>query len=266
MAQNDEQFINTLNSLSSAKRLNTTSPTSIDAAKNIQSQLSLRDSTISALQKAPRLGDRAGLIAQGKDTGGGGALGSVGKLLIDNPLTKTVLGGLSIVDTPRRFVISSVRELVDAVDSNPLTDASFKDLFTQTKDVSYGFGTAFPMEGWGGRVVGFLGDVLLDPLTYATFGAKNAFGAGTKGALLMTGKTIAGAEGRFALARIVKELGGADDIVRAVAARGRTAIPKQLAEDIGLKRAGIYYFGSRVRVPLSGPVADALQKGLIFDF
>jgi hypothetical protein len=263
MAQNDEQFINTLNSLSSAKRLNTTSPTSIDAAKNIQSQLSLRDSTISALQKAPRLGDRAGLIAQGKDTGGGGALGSVGKLLIDNPISKTILGGLSVVDTPRRFVISSVRELVDAVDSNPLTDASFKDLFTQTKDVSYGFGTAFPMEGWGGRVVGFLGDVLLDPLTYATFGSKNAFMAGTKGALLMTGKTVAGAEGRFALARIVKQLGASDDIVRGVAARGSTAIPKQLAEDIGLKRAGIYYFGSRVRVPLSGPVADALQKGLV---
>jgi len=263
MAQNDEQFLDTLRSLSSAKRLNTTPSASPDAAKNVQSQLSLRDSTISALQKAPRLGDRAGLIAQGKDTGDGGALGTVGKLLIDNPISKTVLGGLSIVDTPRRFVISTARELVDAVDGDPRTDASFKDLFTQTKDVSYGFGTAFPMDGWGGRVVGFLGDVLLDPMTYATFGAKNAFTLGSKGAALMTGKTVAGSEGRFALARIVKELGASDDIVKAVAAKGRTAIPKQLAEDIGLKRAGIYYFGSRVRVPLSGPVADALQKGLV---
>ena len=263
MAQNDEQFLDTLRSLSGAKRLNTTPVASPDAAKNMKSQLSLRDSTISALQKAPRLGDRAGLIAQGKETGGGGALGTVGKLLIDNPISKTVLGGLTAIDTPRRFVISSAREIVDALDSDPLTDASFKDLFTQTKDVSYGFGTAFPMEGWGGRVVGFLGDVLLDPLTYATFGARNAFTAGSKGAALMTGKTVAGAEGRFALARIVKQLGASDDIVKAVAAKGRTAIPKQLAEDVGLKRAGIYYFGSRVRVPLSGPVADALQKGLV---
>lgn len=263
MAQNDEQFIDTLRSLSSAKRLNTTPAASPDAAKNIQSQLSLRDSTISALQKAPRLKDRAGLIAQGKETGGGGALGTVGKLLIDNPVSKTVLGGLSIVDTPRRFVISGAREIVDALDSDPETNASFKDLFSQTKDVSYGFGTAFPMEGWGGRVVGFLGDVLLDPLTYATLGSNNAFTAGSKGAALMTGKSVAGAEGRFALARIVKQLGATDEIVKAVAAKGRTAIPKQLAEDIGLKRAGIYYFGSRVRVPLSGPVADALQKGLV---
>jgi len=268
MAQNDEQFIDTLRSLSSAKRLNTTPPASPDAAKNIQSQLSLRDSTISALQKAPRLGDRAGLIAQGKATTDGGALGNVGKLLIDNPISKTVLGGLSIVDTPRRFVISTARELVDAVDGDPLTDASFKDLFSQTKDVTYGFGTAFPMEGWGGRVVGFLGDVLLDPITYATLGSSVPASALVKGTNVslrtaLGAKTLAGAEGRFALARLAKQMGAADDVVKQVAAKGRIALPKELAENMGVKRAGIYYFGSRVRVPLSGPVADAIQKGLV---
>lgn len=268
MSQNDEQFIDTLRSLSSAKRLNTTSPASPDAAKNIQSQLSLRDSTISALQKAPRLGERANLIAQGQATADGGALGTVGKLLIDNPITKTVLGGLSVVDTPRRFVISSARELVDALDSDPTTDASFKDLFAQTKDVSYGFGTAFPMEGWGGRVVGFLGDVLLDPMTYATLGSSvpgSAIIKGTNTSLrtALGAKTLAGAEGRFALARLAKSMGAADDVVKQIAAKGRIALPKELAENMGIKRAGIYYFGSRVRVPLSGPVADAIQKGLV---
>jgi len=268
MSKGDEQFLETLRSLSSAKRLNTTPPVSPDAAKNIQSQLSLRDSTISALQKAPRLGDRAGLIAQGQGTGDSGALGTVGKLLIDNPITKTVLGGLSAVDTPRRFVISTARELVDAVDGDPRTDASLKDLFSQTKDVSYGFGTAFPMDGWGGRVVGFLGDVLLDPITYATLGASVPAGAIMKGTNVglrtaLGTKTLAGAEGRFALARLAKQMGAADDVVKQVAARGRLALPKELAENMGLKRAGIYYFGSRVRVPLSGPVADALQKGLV---
>jgi hypothetical protein len=269
MAQNDEQFIDTLRSLSSAKRLNTAPPVSSDAAKNIQSQLSLRDSTISALQKAPRLGDRAGLIAQGQATDtGGGALGNIGKLLIDNPITKTVLGGLTAVDTPRRFVISTARELVDAVDGDPLTDASFKDLFTQTKDVNYGFGTAFPMEGWGGRVVGFLGDVLLDPITYATLGSSVPAKALIKGTTTplraaLGAKTLAGAEGRFALARLAKNMGAADDVVKQVAARGRIALPKELAENMGIKRAGVYYFGSRVRVPLSGPVADAIQKGLV---
>lgn len=265
---NDEQFIDTLRSLSSAKRLNTAPPASPDAAKSMQSQLSLRDSTISALQKAPRLGERANLIAQGKATADSGALGNVGKLLIDNPISKTVLGGLSIVDTPRRFVISTARELVDAVDGDPLTDASFKDLFSQTKDVSYGFGTAFPMEGWGGRVVGFLGDVLLDPLTYATLGSSVPGSAIIKGTTTplrsaLGAKTLAGAEGRFALARLAKNMGAADDVVKQVAAKGRIALPKELAENMGVKRAGIYYFGSRVRVPLSGPVADAIQKGLV---
>lgn len=76
MKASDELFIDTLRSLSSAKRLNTVAPVSPDAARNIQSQLSLRDSTISALQKAPRLGSRAGLIAQGEETASDtGALG-----------------------------------------------------------------------------------------------------------------------------------------------------------------------------------------------
>lgn len=213
MKASDELFIDTLRSLSSAKRLNTVAPVSPDAARNIQSQLSLRDSTISALQKAPRLGDRAGLIAQGQDTStDGGALGNVGKLLIDNPITKGVLGGLTAIDTPRRLVISSARELVDAIDGDPLTDASFKDLFSQTKDVSYGFGTAFPMEGWGGRVVGFLGDVLLDPLTYATLGSSVPGKALVKGTTTplrsaLGAKTLAGAEEPFCFGSFGKEHG-----------------------------------------------------------
>ena len=82
----------------------------------------------------------------------------------------TVLKPLIIVDTPRRAVISGIRETVDALDSDPNTNASWNDFKKQTSDSSYGFGTAFPMKGWAGRTVGFVGDVLLDPLTYATLG------------------------------------------------------------------------------------------------
>jgi hypothetical protein len=231
---------------------------------------SVNDARLLALRAAPQMADQINAVAAGK-VQPSGALGTVGKLLIDNPISKTVLGGLTIVDTPRRAIISGVRELVDAVDSDPRTQASFSEFFNQAKDVRYGFGTAFPMKGWGGRVVGFLGDVALDPLTYATFGATIPKNVAVKGGLFagqslrgaLGVKTLAGAEGRFALARMAKVMGATDDVVRDVAAKGRIALPKQIADNMGIKRAGIYYFGTRVRVPLSGPIADVIQRGLV---
>lgn len=87
---------------------------------------------------------------------------------------KNLLMPLSILDTPRRAVISGVRELVDTLDSDPKTRASFQDFWNHTKDFDYGTGKAFPMRGWAGRIVGFAGDVALDPLTYATLGGTVA--------------------------------------------------------------------------------------------
>ena len=258
--------------IESLKRLGTTSK-SVQANSRYtppsvgRAQVTLNDYRINALRAAPKLTDQINLLAEGKGQDVG-ALGTIGKVLIDNPISKTVLGGLTIVDTPRRAVISSVREMVDLLDNDEKTKFSFEDLFSQTKDASFGFGTAFPMEGWGGRIVGFIGDVALDPLTYATFGSSvpvsatlRGTGVGTRAALGGL-KTVAGADGRFALARLAKQMGATDEIVARVAARGRSALPRQLAENMGLGRSGIYYFGSRVRVPLSGPVADAIQKGL----
>lgn len=232
-----------------------------------RAQVTLNDYRINALRAAPKLTDQINALSQG-ESDSSGALGTIGKVVLDNPISKTVLGGLTIVDTPRRAVISGVREITDLLDDDANTKFSFGDLFSQTKDASFGFGTAFPMEGWGGRLVGFVGDVALDPLTYATFGASVPASATLRGTQVATRtalgglKTVAGADGRFALARLAKQMGATDDVVARVAARGRSALPKQLAENMGLGRSGIYYFGSRVRVPLSGPIADAIQKGL----
>lgn len=232
-----------------------------------RAQVTLNDYRINALRSAPKLTDQINALSQGKSESSG-ALGTIGRAVLDNPISKTVLGGLTIVDTPRRAVISGVREMVDLLDDDEKTKFSFQDLFSQTKDASFGFGTAFPMEGWGGRLVGFIGDVALDPLTYATFGASVPASATLRGTNVATRtalgglKTVAGADGRFALARLAKQMGATDDIVARVAARGRSALPAQLAENMGIGRSGIYYFGSRVRVPLSGPIADAIQKGL----
>ena len=232
--------------------------------------LGVNDERLRALRAAPQLSEQINSIAAGESQPSGAA-GTIGKLLIDNPISKTVLNALTVVDTPRRAVISGVRELVDLVDGDPKTDASFGDWWKQTGDPTYGFGTAFPMDGWRGRILGFVGDVALDPLTYATLGAyvpakasvKTGLYAGRSLRDALGVRTLAGADGRFALARMAKVMGANDEIVKNVAAKGRLGLTKELADNMGIKRAGIYYFGTRVRVPLSGPVADLIQRGLV---
>ena len=86
-------------------------------------------------------------------------------------ILSTAFKPLIVLDTPRRAIISGIREVADTLDSDPNTNASWGDFKKQTMDASYGFGTAFPMKGFMGKVVGFAGDVLFDPLTYATLGS-----------------------------------------------------------------------------------------------
>jgi hypothetical protein len=105
-------------------------------------------------------------------------------------LLSTALKPLTILDTPRRAIISGIRETVDALDGDPTTTASWNDFKKQTSDVTYGFGTAFPMKGFLGRAIGFIGDVALDPLTYATFGSTVAKKAVVKGLVDSTGKAV----------------------------------------------------------------------------
>lgn len=199
----------------------------------------------------------------------------------------TVLKPLIVLDTPRRAVISGIRETVDALDSDPNTTASWNDFKKQTSDPVYGFGTAFPMKGWAGRAIGFVGDVALDPITYATLGGAVPAKAVVKGAYTAAGKelttraalggikNVTGRQGRAALAKLSKERlqtlvvngkkltqGEINGIVKDVAARGKSAMPGFLKDDIGIKGPGIYYFGSRVKVPGSGVVGDLLERGL----
>ena len=102
------------------------------------------------------------VIATTESTGPSGLKGVA--LKVAAKTVGTVLKPLIIIDTPRRAVISGVRELVDVLDSDPETNASFSDFLKQSRDVTYGFGTAFPVKNkWGGRILGFIGDVALDP-------------------------------------------------------------------------------------------------------
>lgn len=193
---------------------------------------------------------------------------------------------LESLSIPRNAIISTIREVTDILDSDPNTKASWGDWYNQTKDPTFGFGKAFPMKGWTGRIVGFLGDTLLDPLTYATLGGTVAKGATfiddagrTVATRSVLGKTVIGREGRQKLAAFTRQrieklakdghvAAGAlsknqvDEIVRDIAAQGKRALPKFVADDIGIKGPGVYYFGSRVKVPKSDVFGSMIEKGI----
>jgi hypothetical protein len=228
----------------------------------------------------------------------------VGKIFA-NPVVKTALYPLLLADTARRGVISGAREIADLVDKDPNTKASWSDFGKQTKDFSFGYGTAFPMDGWTGRIAGFLGDVVADPLTYATLGGAVPAKAMLRGTNILTRDALGGAvrtgaaakilgrtkpvrfitaEGRNNLATLVgnqaRQINLLDDaqrsalqlfkrsendiqvIEQAVAKYGKTRVPQDIARDIGLPKAGIYYFGSRLKLPGSGAVGALLENAI----
>lgn len=245
----------------------------------------VRDAAGRAFASTPRLGDAIQGIQQGgsAQTGWQGAVGKA----IGSPVGRAVLGGLNVIDMPRRAVISTVKEVSDALDTDPNTKSSFKDFRQQFNDPTFGFGRVAPGKGWGGRIVGFIGDVALDPLTYLTLGgtvplkavASGSRAAQAAGLTLRAGarigaeeaslraalgtKNVTGREGRFALANLVKQYGGTADEVKKVASHGKSAVPKEIAKVMGLQRNGLYMFGSRVRIPFSGPIGGALETALV---
>jgi len=265
-------FQELLNQLAKAKPL-PVSPSPFRTKKAIAGS-QLGDTQLGAVSAAPSLQDQIARIAKGNTapTGWKGALYRG----LNSPPGKVVLGGLQIVDTPRRAIISTLKETVDAFDTDPNTTTSLGDFVSQVKDPTFGFGRIYAKPGAGGRIVGFIGDVLLDPITYATFGAsvplKGATSAATAAKLLEAGagKTLfrqsanlSGREGRAALAKVLQDMGAEAGVVKNVLARGKSAVPRELAEELGLPRNGLYMFGSRVRVPGSGVIGSALERGVV---
>jgi hypothetical protein len=222
-----------------------------------------RDYAIGAIAQAPTLRDKIDSI---KSSGSIPKNGTPKSLLFNNPITKTIFGGLKVIDTPHRMIVSGLREVVDAFDNDPNTRASFDDWIGQVGKDDYGFGTAFPVAGWGGRVLGLVGDVITDPLFWL-----RPYGAGAgklatlaDGAPLKTalGKTaIAGAPGRNALADYAIRMGRSPEEVAAIGFKGRLGATPEFAKMAGLDKAGLYIAGTKVRLPFTGPIADAFSFG-----
>ena len=280
--KNSDELVSMLNRLASAKSLDKAPPATTAQAVQRNAQLRLRDYTIESLTTAPNLRDRINQIASG-EVGGVGNPNLLQKVL-GNTAVRTALFPLAVIDTPRRAIISGVREIADALDSDPATRASFGDFINQAKDPAYGFGTAFPMQGWAGRIVGFAGDVLLDPITYATIGGTVPAKAFLRGTDIATRealggvKYVAGRSGREALARLADKRMVAQEfieggvkrtpeeiaaVVQRVAREGKKALPDDIARDIGIPKPGIYYFGSRVRVPGTGLLGSLIERGIV---
>jgi hypothetical protein len=185
----------------------------------------------------PELRARIEGIASGAGSKPGGIAGAV----FGNPVVQAITKPLSLLAVPQKMVISTLREGADLLDSNPDTKASFGDWTKQVKDPTFGFGKAFKIDTgniWLDRAIGFTGDVLLDPITYATFGA---------------GK-FAGYSGRLELATRVLENTGDNVLAKAVAIEGRSALigKADILERVGANQSGVYMFGKRLKVGVNG--------------
>lgn len=187
------------------------------------------------------------LRAQIEAIAGGGAAakpkGLVGSVL-GNSFVKTGLNALNVFSIPGKAVVSTVKEVGQALDSDESDGFSLGDIVKDVKDPTFGFGKAFKVDTgniWVDRAIGFVGDVALDPLTYATLG---------------TGK-MAGLGGRLEGAAQVLKLTGDAALAKRVQVYGRAAkgLTPEIAELAGYNRAGVYFLGKRIKV-------GKMQQGL----
>jgi hypothetical protein len=141
-----------------------------DGVKTFAAQNSLNKTARVASTRYPGITEQVASAKAGQKKPSG-ALGIAASLL-DNPIAKTVLAPLMVLDYGRRGIISGVREVADVLDTDKNTKISIGDWFKQTKDPLYGFGTAFPIPGKLGRVIGLVGDLALDPINWLTLGGN----------------------------------------------------------------------------------------------
>ena len=114
---------------------------------------------------------------------------------------QTVASALQTVDLGKRIVVSSVKEVTDAINGG---DADWGDWANQIGDASFGFGSAFPDPTgikWVDRGIGFAGDFALDPLNwivpFSGVAAEQTIRAGTalatkESAKILTDYTVKG--------------------------------------------------------------------------
>ena len=155
-----------------------------------------------------------------------------------NLLTGPIGQALSTIDLGRSAVVSTVKEGVDLVQGEGFSGS---DWVNQVK-THYGFGDILRDEDidlgkWGNRAVGFIGDVMLDPLTYATLGSATL----AKATAREVADQLVAAGNREAAKRVIKS--GSK-----LAAGGKAL--RSVGYDVGLSMSmpGTGMFGRAVRM------------------
>ena len=155
-----------------------------------------------------------------------------------NLLTGPVGQALSTIDLGRSAVVSTVKEGVDLLQGEGFSGS---DWVNQVK-THYGFGDILRDEDidlskWGNRAVGFIGDVALDPLTYATLGSATL----AKATAREVADQLVAAGNREAAKRVIKS--GSK-----LAAGGKAL--RSVGYDVGLSMSmpGTGMFGRAVRM------------------
>lgn len=177
----------------------------------------------------------ANLFPQTKKTPDPGGWKGFVQDVMGSPVGKVLTGAGEVLALPGRAVTSSLQELIDVLDTDPNTAASWDDFKTQVKDPTFGFGQIvgdITGNKWVNRAIGFVGDVALDPLTYVTLGTSKFAGSG----------------GRFALANMAKNtIADIDPAKLAKVVRyGRSALDAEDIARLGINRTGLYMFGKRI--------------------
>jgi|TARA_R110000824_G_scaffold77769_1_gene196597 hypothetical protein len=220
---------------------------------SIPTQTTYSSKTNDALKKALSRGSTAAPVQK---SGGGGIGGFFGK-------------ALSVIDLPRALVTSAAKEITDAFQGEGFNFGEFID---QTKN-HYGFGDFIRDEGidlgkWGNRALGFVGDVALDPLTYAGGLGVYARARGGKGLAddlvgefgklqKITKKTPLQQQEMNALGDAITAAGGKGGSVskaRTKLIRDHGDVGEKLVKDFGIET------GLRMRAPGTGPLLGRLTR------
>lgn len=196
---------------------------------NTAPQVRSLDEMLAHTQAAP--------VEQPDDGGGfGHFLGTV----VNNPIGKAIMAPLTALDYPRRVVVSAVQEAADAFNGG---DASWGDFIHQVNE-GIGFGDVVGSTGniWADRVIGFVGDVALDPLTYVA-GAGILAGTGREARLGLSARVLE-LTGDEALAQRAARFGvhGLKDTERAALRAASEQAGGLFAEGAEkIKNAGYYF-------------------------
>ena len=196
----------------------------------------------------------------------GGFMGLLQDIL-ESPVGKVVGKAGEIISIPGRVIPSAMEEIANALDNDPNTVASWGDFAKQIADPTFGFGTVvgdvFDKDTWWGtalnRSIGLIGDIVLDPLTYVTFGANKALAGADEASKAIR---VSSRQGREALAERILEKTGNVELAKDAFRYGRSVVAKagdDVIQQIGMDRAGVYFMGRRIG---GTKIAEAAETGL----